>query len=57
MLPVAAIEAHLPLISEWVIGDSGIDPIFTPPANSTHLAERVREVMDWLSRRGTGRPC
>jgi hypothetical protein len=54
MMPVAAIEAHLPLISEWVVGDSGIDPIFTPPAGNSHLAERVREVVDWLSRRQEG---
>nr|QEO73978.1 hypothetical protein [uncultured bacterium] len=54
MMPVAAIEAHLPLLSEWVVGDSGIDPIFTPPADDSHLAERVREVMDWLSRREDG---
>lgn len=54
MLPVAAIEAHLPLISEWVQGDSGIDPLFTSAATGTRVAARVREVVDWLGRRHDG---
>jgi hypothetical protein len=54
MLPVAAIEAHLPVISEWVLGDSGIDPLFMTAPTDTRVAGRVREVMDWLGRRQDG---
>ncbi|NUT93924.1 MAG: trypsin-like peptidase domain-containing protein [Saccharothrix sp.] len=55
MVPVAAIEAHLPLLSEWSVGDRGIDSDrFVPPAGSAHPAERVREIMDWLARRRDG---
>ncbi|MBW4720394.1 trypsin-like peptidase domain-containing protein [Saccharothrix obliqua] len=53
MVPVAAIEAHLPLVSEWVVGDSGIDPIFTS-ADAAPPADRVRHVLDWLARRHEG---
>ncbi|ROP36598.1 S1 family peptidase [Saccharothrix texasensis] len=55
MMPVATIEAHLPLVSQWAVGDRGVDPDrFPAPADSTHLAERVREIMAWLSRREDG---
>ncbi|MGW5051902.1 S1 family peptidase [Actinokineospora sp. NPDC004072] len=51
MLPVAAIEAHLPLVSEWVVGDDGIDPPATAPTGSTAA---VRPILDWLARRADG---
>ena len=54
MMPVAAIEAHLPTVSAWVVGDRGIDPIFTSSANGSDLDERVREVMEWLASRKDG---
>lgn len=54
MLPVSAIEAHLPLVTEWVRGDSGIDPLFTSAATGARVDGRVREVVDWLGRRRDG---
>ncbi|MER5262089.1 serine protease [Actinosynnema sp. NPDC002837] len=52
MIPVAAVEAHLPVLSRWVLGDDGIDERFKKRA--AHYNGRVRELMDWLSRRQDG---
>jgi serine protease Do len=54
MLPVEAIIAHLPLVSEWVVGDSGIDPIFIPPVRDAGRTDRAAELADWLARRHEG---
>ncbi|PRY44861.1 S1 family peptidase [Umezawaea tangerina] len=48
MLPVDAITAHLPFASEWAVGDSGIDPIFTAPAGHGDGNGPTRELVDWL---------
>ena len=52
MIPVAAIEAHLPVLSRWVVGDDGIDERFKK--RTAHYNDRVRALMDWLSRRQDG---
>lgn len=52
MIPVAAIEAHLPVLSRWVVGDDGIDPGYKN--RSAHYNGVVRTLMDWLSRRQDG---
>jgi serine protease Do len=54
MLPVEAIVAHLPLVSEWVVGDSGIDPIFTPPVREADRDGRAAELANWLANRHQG---
>ncbi len=48
MLPVDTITAHLPFVSEWAVGDSGIDPIFTAPAGHGDGNGPTRELVDWL---------
>jgi serine protease Do len=53
MIPVKAIEAHLPMLSRWGVGDDGIDARFTPPAGAPYN-DRVRELMEWLARRQDG---
>lgn len=52
MIPVAAIEHHLPVLSRWVVGDDGIDERFKNRA--AHYNDRVRALMDWLARRQDG---
>lgn len=54
MLPVEAIAAYLPLVAEWVVGDSGIDPVFTPLAGHTDREGRARKLADWLAQRDDG---
>ena len=54
MLPVEAIIAHLPSVSQWVVGESGIDPIFTPPVRDADRTGRAGELADWLARRHEG---
>lgn len=53
MLPVEAIITHLPLVSEWAVGDSGIDPGFAAPVREVDRG-RAAEVADWLARRHEG---
>ncbi|CRK55122.1 putative glycine-rich protein [Alloactinosynnema sp. L-07] len=53
MLPVDAIVAHLPVVSEWVVGDSGIDPIFAARGRG-ELIGQAAEVAQWLRRRHDG---
>lgn len=48
MLPVDAITAHLPFVSEWAVGDSGIDRIFTPPPGHGDGNGQMGELLDWL---------
>lgn len=54
MLPVDAIVAHLPMVSRWVVGDSGIDPVFAPSPGRTELTGRAAELADWLGHRHDG---
>ncbi|MFD7656323.1 trypsin-like peptidase domain-containing protein [Actinosynnema sp. NPDC059797] len=52
MIPVEAVAAHLPVVAGWVVGDTGIDPLFT----RAHPAPTgdAGWVLDWLGRRGRG---
>jgi hypothetical protein len=52
MIPVAAIEQNLPVLSRWVVGDDGIDERFKK--RTAHYNDRVRGLMDWLARRQDG---
>jgi serine protease Do len=54
MLPVEAIGTYLPRISEWVVGDSGIDPVLTPRVPDAGRARAVDAIADWLDRRDEG---
>ncbi|WP_436494977.1 S1 family peptidase [Actinokineospora sp. HUAS TT18] len=51
MLPVEAIVAHLPVVEQWVVGDSGIDPIFRGPGE---LVGQAVELAEWIRRRHDG---
>ncbi|WP_170191954.1 S1 family peptidase [Saccharothrix syringae] len=52
MIPVDAIAAHLPVLAGRVVGDTGIDPLFTDVAAAP--AGDVGWVLDWLRHRGRG---
>jgi serine protease Do len=52
MLPVEAIITHLPLVSEWAVGDSAIDPAFD--ARDADLTGPVAQFAGWLARRFEG---
>ncbi|GLZ40696.1 serine protease [Actinokineospora sp. NBRC 105648] len=54
MLPVEAIVRHLPIVSEWVVGDSGIDPSFAPTAVGPELLGEAERLVDWIERRHDG---
>ncbi|GAB3467831.1 S1 family peptidase [Actinophytocola sediminis] len=55
MLPTEAIISHLPLVSEWVVGDSGVDPGFTRSApGDGRPAALATDLADWLRRRQDG---
>lgn len=58
MLPTDAIMTYLPLVSEWAVGDSGVDPSFARPVHNVERAGRTAELtkvlVDWFRRRQDG---
>ncbi|MEU4805515.1 serine protease [Actinosynnema sp. NPDC023587] len=52
MIPVDVVAAHLPPVARWIVGDTGIDPLFTGVRGEP--AGAVAELADWLRRRHRG---
>ncbi|MEU5692444.1 serine protease [Actinosynnema sp. NPDC020468] len=54
MLPVEAVVRHLPLVSEWVVGDTGIDAGFARSDGPPEALVEAGRIVEWLDRRRDG---
>ncbi|MEV0678753.1 serine protease [Actinosynnema sp. NPDC050436] len=52
MIPVDVVAAHLPPVARWIVGDTGIDPLFADVRGVP--AGTVAELAEWLGRRHRG---